>query len=178
MHQIVFNRRLPFAYKPRSKQSDIRNELNAMKIICAHHKALCQSFMQWKIAIEENDAQLKILNEAVMSLRERHKNIVAQMFKRPADAKTIIQLEDEIRKIESQVNMWIRELIEISKARTILEVQFICLRSDIRLNMVNIEVANIDIDRIELNYHQMWNDLLHNNNNNDNKHISNDNYNN
>lgn len=38
------------------------------------------------------------------------------------DAKMVTELEDEIRKIESQVNMWLRELAEIKKARTKLEV--------------------------------------------------------
>ncbi|OZC06587.1 hypothetical protein X798_06433 [Onchocerca flexuosa] len=156
-------------------QNNIRNKLNAIKMICAHHKALCQSFMQWKVAIEENDAQLKILNEEVMSLRERHQKITAQLSKEPVDAETIIRLEDEVRKIGLQVNMWIRELTEISKARTKLEVQFICLRSNIRLNTVNIEMANMDIDRIELNYRQIWNDFLYNNNSNNSECVSNDN---
>ncbi|VDK73187.1 unnamed protein product [Onchocerca ochengi] len=122
----------------------------------------------------QNDAQLKILNEEVMSLRERHQKITAQLSNEP-DAKTIIRLEDEIRKIGAQVNKWIRELTEISKARTKLEVQFICLRSDIRLSTVNIEMANMDIDRIELNYRQLWNDFLYNNNSNNSEFVSNDN---
>ncbi|KAK6102668.1 hypothetical protein QQG55_9395 [Brugia pahangi] len=166
---------LSYANKPRSKQSDIRNELNEIKMICAHHKALCQSFMQWKVDIDENDAQLKILNEAAMSLRKRHENIVAQLSNGPVDGKTVIQLENEIKKIEAQVNMWIRELAEINKARTKLEIEFVYLRSNIRLNTVNIEVANVDINRIELNHRQMWNNFLYNNDNNDNELISNDN---
>ncbi|VDN88781.1 unnamed protein product [Brugia pahangi] len=96
-------------------------------MICAHHKALCQSFMQWKVDIDENDAQLKILNEAAMSLRKRHENIVAQLSNGPVDGKTVIQLENEIKKIEAQVNMWIRELAEINKARTKLEVFLVFL---------------------------------------------------
>ncbi|EFO17937.1 hypothetical protein LOAG_10562 [Loa loa] len=144
-------------------------------MICAHHKALCQNFLQWKVDIDENDAQLKILNEAAVSLRERHQSITAQLSKGPVDFQTVIQLEDEIRKVEAQVNMWIRELAEINKARTKLEMKFVCLRSDIRLNTVNIEVANVDIDRIELDYRQMWNDCLYNDDSNDDKPISNDN---
>uniref|UniRef100_A0A0R3S4D6 Uncharacterized protein n=1 Tax=Elaeophora elaphi TaxID=1147741 RepID=A0A0R3S4D6_9BILA len=128
-------------------------------MICAHHKALCQSFMQWKTDIDENDAQLRILREASESLRERHRNIAAQLSKGP-DAEKIKELENELRKVEAQVNMWLRELAEISKARTKLEIQFVCLRSDIRLNTVNIEVANVNIDRIELNYSQMWKDFF------------------
>uniref|UniRef100_A0A8R1XYZ5 Uncharacterized protein n=1 Tax=Onchocerca volvulus TaxID=6282 RepID=A0A8R1XYZ5_ONCVO len=127
----------------------------------------------------QNDAQLKILNEEVMSLRERHQKITAQLSNEPGVfliyAKTIIRLEDEIRKIGAQVNKWIRELTEISKARTKLEVQFICLRSDIRLSTVDIEMANMDIDRIELNYRQLWNDFLYNNNSNNSEFVSNDN---
>ncbi|VDN85769.1 unnamed protein product, partial [Brugia pahangi] len=106
---------------------------------------------------------------------KRHENIVAQLSNGPVDGKTVIQLENEIKKIEAQVNMWIRELAEINKARTKLEIEFVYLRSNIRLNTVNIEVANVDINRIELNHRQMWNNFLYNNDNNDNELISNDN---
>lgn len=41
--------------------------------------------------------------------------------------------------------------------------------------MINIEVAKVDIDRIELNFRQMWNDFFNNNNNNNYKCIINDN---
>lgn len=46
------------------------------------------------------------------------------MFFFLADAKRVTELEDEIKKIEAQVNMWLRELVEINKARTKLEVIF------------------------------------------------------
>lgn len=55
-----------------------------------------------------------------------------------------------------------------------LQIQFVRLRSNIRLNTVNIEVANMDIDRIELKYREIWNDFLYNNNSNNHENISNE----
>ncbi|VDK59267.1 unnamed protein product [Gongylonema pulchrum] len=77
------------------------------------------------------------------------------------DPKVVEQLENEIKKMATQVEMWIRELADISEARTKLQMRYVRLRSMVHLNSLNMQMANIGIDRIEQNYDNIGDDSMH-----------------
>uniref|UniRef100_A0A915AMZ9 Tektin n=1 Tax=Parascaris univalens TaxID=6257 RepID=A0A915AMZ9_PARUN len=154
---------MAFIIKPKPKNNDIRKELNSIKKICANHETLCRSFTKWKADIDENNAQLEILSETMESLRNRHRKIRDRLSRKPVDANTVAELQKEIEHVESQVDIWMKELAEINEARTNLDVEFIRLRSKLQRSMTNIEVANIDFDRIERLHHDTWKNFLHKN---------------
>ncbi|VDM43217.1 unnamed protein product [Toxocara canis] len=154
---------MAFIVKPKPKNNDLRNELNCIKKICANHEALCRSFAKWKADIDENDAQLEILSETMESLRNRHRKISDQLARKPVDARTVAELQKEIQHVESQVDIWMKELAEINEARTNLDIEFIRLRSKLQRSVTNIEVANIDFDRLERLHSDMWENFLYKN---------------
>ncbi|VDD95147.1 unnamed protein product [Enterobius vermicularis] len=149
----------------------MRSELKKIKTICDDHETLCQSFAQWKKDVDENDAQLRILNATAASLRKRHRAICEQIKKKPSTvhsekkkvsvvSEEVDRLQREISFVEAEVDVWMKELAEVNDARTNLDIQFIQLRSKLQRSMTNVEVANIDFDLLEKNHCATWKNFL------------------
>uniref|UniRef100_A0A915DPP2 Uncharacterized protein n=1 Tax=Ditylenchus dipsaci TaxID=166011 RepID=A0A915DPP2_9BILA len=143
---------------------DIRNELKSIKGLCAKHELLCRSFASWRSSIEQNDSQLDILNRTAASLRNRHKMLAEALALRPKEPALLIRLQREISAVESQVNIFIRELTDISDDRSKVDLkhalEFIHLRSNLQRSMTNIELAHIDIDVMQRSHHKLWKKFL------------------
>uniref|UniRef100_A0AC35TIG5 Uncharacterized protein n=1 Tax=Rhabditophanes sp. KR3021 TaxID=114890 RepID=A0AC35TIG5_9BILA len=149
--------------KPKPKScTDIQDELATIKQLCAKHEVLCLSFNRWKAHVEQNDAQLEILNDTATSLRFRHKMLADMLAVKPNESEVLEKLQKEIRAVESQVDIWIRELSEINEVRTHLDMEFIKLRSKLQRSMTNIEIAHLDFDKIEKHHRDIWKKFLYN----------------
>ncbi|KAI1701864.1 hypothetical protein Ddc_17372 [Ditylenchus destructor] len=146
---------------------DIRNELNGIKHLCVKHEHLCRSFAKWKSYIEQNDCQLEILNKTAASLRSRHKMLRDALAMRPKDPSILTRLERDICAVEAQVNVFIRELTEINDDRTKLDMkhamEFIHLRTSMQRSMTNIELAHMDVDKLQNKHRRLWRQFLHSN---------------
>uniref|UniRef100_A0A0N4Z2M3 Nsp1_C domain-containing protein n=1 Tax=Parastrongyloides trichosuri TaxID=131310 RepID=A0A0N4Z2M3_PARTI len=152
-----------FSLKQKPKScTDIQDELTTIKQLCAKHEKLCLSFNKWKSHVEQNDAQLQILNETATSLRFRHKMLTDMIAVKPTSPEVLEKLQKEIKAVEDQVDIWIRELSEINETRTHLDIEFIQLKSKLQRSMTNIEIAHLDFDTIEKNHRNIWKKFLYN----------------
>lgn len=147
--------------KPKSC-TDIQDELKTIKQLCAKHEKLCLCFSRWKTNVEQNDAQLQILNETATSLRYRHKMLTEMISLKPTEPEVLEKLQKEIKAVEDQVDIWIRELSEINEVRTHLDIEFIQLKAKLQRSMTNIEIAHLDFDTIEENHRLIWKKFLYN----------------
>uniref|UniRef100_A0A1I8A2R8 Uncharacterized protein n=1 Tax=Steinernema glaseri TaxID=37863 RepID=A0A1I8A2R8_9BILA len=107
-----------------------------------------------------NEAQLEILNSSASSLRQRHRALSERLADKPADPALLLSIQKEMRSIERQVDTWIREIAAISDARTKLDIEFIQLRSKLQRSVTNIEIANIDFDKLERSHREKWKSFL------------------
>uniref|UniRef100_A0A7E4WC89 Uncharacterized protein n=1 Tax=Panagrellus redivivus TaxID=6233 RepID=A0A7E4WC89_PANRE len=143
---------------------NVKDELNLIKSLCVKHEMLCCAFSKWKNDIEQNDAQLEILNETAVALRNRHKVLTEMLTHSPvlASPELLNQLQREISAVETQVDIWIRELAEINDDRTRLDIEFVKLRSQLQKSMTNIEIAQLDFETMERRHCDMWKNFLYN----------------
>ncbi|TKR78289.1 hypothetical protein L596_019119 [Steinernema carpocapsae] len=148
-------------FKPKPEPSaDVRQELNEIKKLCAKHELLCRAFSKWRDDIDQNEAQLEILNSSASSLRQRHRALSERLAGKPADPEHLVSLQKEIRSIERQVDAWIREIAAINDARKKLDIEFIQLRSKLQRSATNIEIANIDFEKLEHQHRDKWKSFL------------------
>ncbi|KAK0417430.1 hypothetical protein QR680_013004 [Steinernema hermaphroditum] len=148
-------------FKPKpDPTADVREELNAIKKLCAKHELLCCAFAKWRDDIDQNEAQLEILNSSASSLRQRHRALSERLADKPADPALLLSIQKEIRSIERQVDTWIREIAAISDARTKLDIEFVQLRGKLQRSVTNIEIANIDFEKLERNHRDKWKSFL------------------
>lgn len=80
---------------------------------------------------------------------------------RPGDDETLQKLQSEIQAVENQVDMWIRDLAEISHDRTRLDIEWIQLRCKLQRSMTHIEMAHIDFELIEQQHRDIWRQFLY-----------------
>uniref|UniRef100_A0AC34QGQ9 Uncharacterized protein n=1 Tax=Panagrolaimus sp. JU765 TaxID=591449 RepID=A0AC34QGQ9_9BILA len=156
----------PLVVKSSSIQNlkDLNDELEIIKFLCEKHRMLCRAFEKWKSDIEQNDAQLEILNETSIALRNRHKILTEMLNQRPvaSSPELLQQLQREISAVEAQVDIWIKELAEINGDRTRLDIEFIKLRSQLQYSMTNTEIAQLDLETMERRHREMWKKFLYN----------------
>uniref|UniRef100_A0AC34GS07 Uncharacterized protein n=1 Tax=Panagrolaimus sp. ES5 TaxID=591445 RepID=A0AC34GS07_9BILA len=142
---------------------NLKDELHLIKSLCAKHEMLCCAFAKWKSDIEQNDAQLEILNETAVALRNRHKVLTDMLTNKPGNPPDLLnQLQREISAVETQVDIWIRELADINDDRMRLDIEFIKLRTQLLSSMTNIEIAQLDLDSMERRHKDMWKNFLYN----------------
>jgi chromosome segregation ATPase len=140
----------------------LKDELHLIKSLCAKHEMLCCAFAKWKSDIEQNDAQLEILNETALALRNRHKVLTDMLTNKSGNPDLLNQLQREISAVETQVDIWIRELADINDDRMRLDIEFIKLRTQLLSSMTNIEIAQLDLDSMERRHKDMWKNFLYN----------------
>ncbi|KAE9550694.1 hypothetical protein FO519_006095 [Halicephalobus sp. NKZ332] len=149
---------------PGLTNDDIQEELKLIKSLCAKHELLCSAFSKWKSDVEQNDAQLEILNETSIALKDRHK-VLTDMLSRSSAVTSpdlLQQLQREISAVETQVDIWIKELAEINGDRTRLDIEFIKLRSQLKYSKTNIGIAQLDLETMERRHREMWKKFLYN----------------
>ncbi|KAH7731895.1 hypothetical protein AAVH_00793 [Aphelenchoides avenae] len=137
---------------------DIQDELNGL---CAAHELLFHSLAKWRLSVEQNDAQLEILNDTAAALRSRQKMLTDMLALKPGDPEIMSRLRREIRAVQTQVAVWIRELAEITGNRTELDIEFIQLHSKLQRSMTSIEIAHFDLDALETQHRNMWKKFLY-----------------
>ncbi|CAD5214996.1 unnamed protein product [Bursaphelenchus okinawaensis] len=140
---------------------DMRNELNAIKKLCAKHERLYRKFSSWKNSIAKNDCQLEILNDTAAVLRARQEILAETLALRRGNPELLQQLQKDIQAVENQVDIWMRDLAEISSDRTNLDIELIQLRCKLQRSMTNIELAHIDFEMIEEQHRDIWRRFLY-----------------
>ena len=148
---------------------DIQKEIKGLKLLYAKHDILCRLLATWKSNIQQNNSQLEILNDMAMSLSGRHKMLTDTLALRPHDPEILLRLKNEFNAVETQVDIWIRELMEIHDDRMILDVnngfEFVQMRSRLQKSLTNIELAHIDLENLQKQHHSIWKKFLTVNNN-------------
>jgi hypothetical protein len=83
---------------------------------------------------------------------------------KPTDSSHLHQLKREICAMESQVDIFIKELVDISKDRSNLNtnhaIEFIRLRASLQRSMTNLELAHTDIELMQRSHHKLWKRFL------------------
>ncbi|KAL3082569.1 hypothetical protein niasHT_030583 [Heterodera trifolii] len=145
---------------------DICNELNGVNKLKSRHELLCQTLASWKLGMEQNNSQLNILNETAQILNARHKSVVEMLASKSADPAMLTRLQREIHAMELQVDIWLREISDVSNEREKLQMQhafeFSHQNQHLQRNAANFELAKMDADFLCRKHCKMWHEFLTN----------------
>jgi hypothetical protein len=76
---------------------------------------------QWSLAMNQINAQLKILDDMAVELKQRHYNIMQHRM--CIDGESLEYIHREIRSIEKQIDIWLIEFADIYQMRQTLETK-------------------------------------------------------
>ncbi|KAF8358986.1 hypothetical protein PRIPAC_93981 [Pristionchus pacificus] len=147
-------------FRPRRASDGRAHKMDEIKKTCDNHEDLCRQFAECSLQLRQNAAQLEILNETASFLKTRHATIRRQIAAQSEDQNELKRLEEELGKVNNQVQMWMRELDEVNDCRTELEITFVRLRSALQKSVTSVQLASIDLDLLQNRHADRWKKFL------------------
>lgn len=144
---------------------DIYAELKGVTKLHAKHELICRTLATWHLNLAQNTTQLAILDETADILNNRHKLLTDTLALRPNDPAVLCHLQREIRAMEMQVDILIREIADISLCRKQIDLdnalnflhQHICHQKE----LANVELATLDAHQLDGEHRIAWRTFLH-----------------
>ncbi|GMT18991.1 hypothetical protein PFISCL1PPCAC_10288 [Pristionchus fissidentatus] len=147
-------------FRPRRASDSRGHKMDEIKKTCENHEDLCRQFAECSLQLRQNSAQLEILNETASFLKTRHASIRRQIAAQPSDQIELKRLEEELGKVNNQVQLWMRELEEVNDCRTELEITFVRLRAALQKSVTSVQLASIDLDLLQNRHADRWKKFL------------------
>ncbi|CAI5446650.1 unnamed protein product [Caenorhabditis angaria] len=135
-----------------------------MKKSWIRHEKLCAQLEACSLDLKQNEAQMDILTETGSELKEKHKKIrgLLENAKAKDQQEELTQLSKEIENVETQTRVWLNELHEVHDKRVEIDCQMIRLGAEVKKNETYVQLACIDIERMELRHEIRWKKFLQN----------------
>ncbi|CAL2038015.1 hypothetical protein CAEBREN_02657 [Caenorhabditis brenneri] len=136
-----------------------------MKKGWVRHEKLCAQLEACSLDLKQNEAQMTILTATGGELKEKHKKIRGLLDEAKANGqqKELEELSKEIENVETQTRIWLNELHDVHDKRVDIDCQMIRLGAEVKKNETYVQLACIDIERMELRHEIRWKKFLQNN---------------
>ncbi|CAB3403647.1 unnamed protein product [Caenorhabditis bovis] len=135
-----------------------------MKKSWVRHEQLCAQLEACHLDLKQNEAQMHILTATGAELKEKHKRIrgLLDTAKTNDDTDELQTLSTEIESIEKQTRIWLNELHDVHDKRVEIDCQMIRLGAEVKKNETYVQLACIDIERMDLRHQIRWKNFLKN----------------
>ncbi|CAP31263.2 Protein CBG12258 [Caenorhabditis briggsae] len=132
-----------------------------MKKGWVRHEKLCAQLEACSLDLKQNEAQMSILTATGAELKEKHKKIRGLLDEAKANEE-LEKLSKEIENVETQTRIWLNELHDVHDKRVDIDCQMIRLGSEVKKNETYVQLACIDIERMEIRHEIRWKKFLQN----------------